>query len=180
MTEANAALLSDSEMVWVLSRATADSEVARVIKRAVTEATEERRAAQAAPAPPPAPDDPQMARCLAQQAPKIERRNTPPVVKPKPAGPSPPIVRAKHTVDFDVARLIGRARKTLQKDRLTGDGIPFIRVGRLVRYRRSDVQALDRHTTDLPVYFRSRAHLRRKRGGVRYGRTETPGSSGGS
>ena len=44
--------------------------------------------------------------------------------------------------DTDVARLIGRARKTLQKDRLRGgkESIPFIRLGRLVRYRLSDVQ----------------------------------------
>jgi predicted DNA-binding transcriptional regulator AlpA len=43
--------------------------------------------------------------------------------------------------DADVARLTGRARKTLQKDRLRGgdDSIPFIRLGRLVRYRQSDV-----------------------------------------
>jgi hypothetical protein len=45
--------------------------------------------------------------------------------------------------DTDVSRLTGRARKTLQKDRLRGgDGcIPFIRLGRLVRYRQSDVAA---------------------------------------
>ena len=44
--------------------------------------------------------------------------------------------------DTDVARLTGRARKTLQKDRLRGGDvlIPFIRLGRLVRYRLSDVQ----------------------------------------
>lgn len=44
--------------------------------------------------------------------------------------------------DTDVARLTGRARKTLQKDRLRGGdkSIPFIRLGRLVRHRLSDVQ----------------------------------------
>ena len=43
--------------------------------------------------------------------------------------------------DVDVARITGRARKTLQKDRLRGGGdcIPFIKLGRLVRYRQSDV-----------------------------------------
>src|SRR5262245_37871206 len=41
--------------------------------------------------------------------------------------------------DRDVATLTGRARPTLQKDRLRGDGIPFIKIGRHVRYRRSDV-----------------------------------------
>jgi hypothetical protein len=29
----------------------------------------------------------------------------------------------------------------LQKDRVIGTGIPFVRVGRLVRYRQSDVAA---------------------------------------
>jgi predicted DNA-binding transcriptional regulator AlpA len=42
--------------------------------------------------------------------------------------------------DREVSALIGRARPTLQKDRLRGDGIPFVRIGRLVRYRRSDVE----------------------------------------
>lgn len=43
--------------------------------------------------------------------------------------------------DREVARIIGRARSTLQKDRVAGSGIPFVRVGRLVRYRQSDVDA---------------------------------------
>lgn len=34
-----------------------------------------------------------------------------------------------------------RSVRKLQKDRLSGVGIPFIRVGRLVRYRPSDVEA---------------------------------------
>jgi hypothetical protein len=29
----------------------------------------------------------------------------------------------------------------LQKDRVAGHGIPFVRLGRLVRYRQSDVQS---------------------------------------
>jgi predicted DNA-binding transcriptional regulator AlpA len=41
--------------------------------------------------------------------------------------------------DRDVEKITGRARSTLQKDRVSGSGIPFIRLGRLVRYRRSDV-----------------------------------------
>jgi hypothetical protein len=41
--------------------------------------------------------------------------------------------------DREVSRLIGRARSSLQKDRVTGDGIPFVRIGGLVRYRQSDV-----------------------------------------
>jgi predicted DNA-binding transcriptional regulator AlpA len=43
--------------------------------------------------------------------------------------------------DKDVETLTGRARSTLQKDRVTGTGIPFVRIGRLVRYRQSDVTA---------------------------------------
>jgi predicted DNA-binding transcriptional regulator AlpA len=43
--------------------------------------------------------------------------------------------------DQDVARITGRARSTLQKDRVSGTGIPFVRIGRLVRYRASDVQS---------------------------------------
>jgi hypothetical protein len=43
--------------------------------------------------------------------------------------------------EIDVARIIGRARSTLQKDRVAGTGIPFVRIGRLVRYRTADVVA---------------------------------------
>jgi predicted DNA-binding transcriptional regulator AlpA len=43
--------------------------------------------------------------------------------------------------DREVAQLIGRARSTLQKDRVSGTGIPYIYVGRQVRYRESDVVA---------------------------------------
>jgi hypothetical protein len=43
--------------------------------------------------------------------------------------------------DRDVERITGRARSTLQKDRVAGSGIPFVRFGRLVRYRQSDVQS---------------------------------------
>jgi len=58
--------------------------------------------------------------------------------------------------DRDVERVTGRARSTLQKDRVSGNGIPFIRLGRLVRYRQSDVTAyLDglpsRRSTSDPV-----------------------------
>jgi hypothetical protein len=43
--------------------------------------------------------------------------------------------------DFDLERLTGRARSSWQKARLTGDGPPFVRLGRLVRYRPSDFEA---------------------------------------
>jgi predicted DNA-binding transcriptional regulator AlpA len=42
--------------------------------------------------------------------------------------------------DFDLERVTGRARSSWQKARLTGGGPPFIRLGRLVRYRQSDVE----------------------------------------
>ena len=43
--------------------------------------------------------------------------------------------------DREVEKATGRARSTLQKDRVAGTGIPFVRFGRLVRYRQSDVKA---------------------------------------
>jgi hypothetical protein len=43
--------------------------------------------------------------------------------------------------DFDLERLTGRARSSWQKARLIGDGPPFVRLGRLVRYRPSDFEA---------------------------------------
>jgi predicted DNA-binding transcriptional regulator AlpA len=43
--------------------------------------------------------------------------------------------------DFDLEKLTGKARSSWQKARLTGDGPPFIRLGRLVRYRRSEFNA---------------------------------------
>ena len=50
--------------------------------------------------------------------------------------------------DREVSQITGRARSTLQKDRVGGTGIPFVRLGRLVRYRATDVQA---YLTDLPI-----------------------------
>jgi hypothetical protein len=49
----------------------------------------------------------------------------------------------------DVAQVIGRAVSTLQKDRCAGGGIPFIRLGRLVRYRGCDVAA---YLASLPAH----------------------------
>jgi predicted DNA-binding transcriptional regulator AlpA len=57
--------------------------------------------------------------------------------------------------DHAVAALTGRARSTLQKDRLFGTGIPFVRFGRLVRYRRSDVIAF---LAALPARSSTSAH----------------------
>jgi predicted DNA-binding transcriptional regulator AlpA len=50
--------------------------------------------------------------------------------------------------DDDLERLTGRKRSTWQKARLKGGGPPFIRIGRLIRYRPSEVQAwLDAHVS---------------------------------
>jgi predicted DNA-binding transcriptional regulator AlpA len=39
-----------------------------------------------------------------------------------------------------VAKLTGRAVSTLEKDRLTGHGPRYVKLGRLVRYRPADVR----------------------------------------
>jgi predicted DNA-binding transcriptional regulator AlpA len=43
--------------------------------------------------------------------------------------------------DRDLEQLTGRKRSTWQKMRLSGDGPPFIRLGRLIRYRQSEYDA---------------------------------------
>jgi predicted DNA-binding transcriptional regulator AlpA len=43
--------------------------------------------------------------------------------------------------ETEISKLLGRSVATLQKDRLRGNGPPFIKVGRLVRYRPSGVRA---------------------------------------
>jgi predicted DNA-binding transcriptional regulator AlpA len=55
----------------------------------------------------------------------------------------------------EISQIFGRSIPTLQKDRLRGNGPPFIEIGRLVRYSPSAVQAwLDdqvrRSTSDQP------------------------------
>jgi predicted DNA-binding transcriptional regulator AlpA len=52
--------------------------------------------------------------------------------------------------DRDVSAITGRARSTLQKDRVAGTGIPFVRLGSLVRYRATDVE---RYLAELPTRF---------------------------
>jgi predicted DNA-binding transcriptional regulator AlpA len=41
----------------------------------------------------------------------------------------------------DLARFTGGAESTWEKKRLTGDGPPYLKIGRHVRYRPSDVEA---------------------------------------
>jgi predicted DNA-binding transcriptional regulator AlpA len=43
--------------------------------------------------------------------------------------------------EAEVSKVIGRSVPTLQKDRVQGSGPPYIKFGRQVRYRPSDVQA---------------------------------------
>jgi predicted DNA-binding transcriptional regulator AlpA len=43
--------------------------------------------------------------------------------------------------EAQVSELTGRCVPTLQKDRLRGSGPPFVKLGRLVRYRPEDVRA---------------------------------------
>jgi predicted DNA-binding transcriptional regulator AlpA len=43
--------------------------------------------------------------------------------------------------DYDLERLTKKARSTWQKKRLTGDGPPFVKIGRSVRYPSSLVKA---------------------------------------
>ena len=49
--------------------------------------------------------------------------------------------RQRLLTEQQVAERQGRAVKTLQNQRVTGDGIPFVKLGRSVRYRLSDVEA---------------------------------------
>jgi predicted DNA-binding transcriptional regulator AlpA len=43
--------------------------------------------------------------------------------------------------EAQVSQILGRGVPALQKDRVAGTGPQFIKMGRLVRYRPSDVQA---------------------------------------
>jgi hypothetical protein len=43
--------------------------------------------------------------------------------------------------EHDVARLLGRKLKTVQKDRLLGRGPRYLKIGRSVRYRPADIAA---------------------------------------
>jgi predicted DNA-binding transcriptional regulator AlpA len=42
--------------------------------------------------------------------------------------------------EAQVSEILGRGVPTLQKDRVAGTGPRFVKIGRLVRYRPSDVQ----------------------------------------
>lgn len=46
-----------------------------------------------------------------------------------------------------IAAIRGCSLATMERDRWIGSGVPYMKIGRLVRYRKSDVQAwIDQHT----------------------------------
>src|SRR5207247_344908 len=66
----------------------------------------------------------------------------------------------KLLTEKDVCAHIGRAVATLQKDRVYGTGIPFVKIGRRAMYRESDVTA---YLAALPAH-RSTSEVSAKRG----------------
>jgi excisionase family DNA binding protein len=53
-----------------------------------------------------------------------------------------------------VAAILDCSMATLERDRWIGNGIPFIKIGRLVRYRKTEIKTwLDQH-----VSFQSTSH----------------------
>jgi hypothetical protein len=65
--------------------------------------------------------------------PSDSRRATAETVAPSRSSLSPLLT------EDDLSQILGRSVKSLRKDRLAGTGAPFVRVGRLVRYRPQDV-----------------------------------------
>jgi len=45
----------------------------------------------------------------------------------------------KYITEKEVSEIIGRALSTLRNDRFLGKGIPYIKIGKSVRYRLDDV-----------------------------------------
>lgn len=45
----------------------------------------------------------------------------------------------RYVNEKEVSRITGRAVQTLRNERFRGQGIPYVKVGRAVRYRLSDV-----------------------------------------
>lgn len=48
-------------------------------------------------------------------------------------------MRKEYLTDREVSQLTGRALSTLKNDRTAGRGFPFIKWGRFVRYRKTDI-----------------------------------------
>ncbi len=54
---------------------------------------------------------------------------------------SPDLQQHRFLTEKEVAALTGRALQTLRNDRCQGKGFPYIKYGRSVRYRLSDILA---------------------------------------
>jgi predicted DNA-binding transcriptional regulator AlpA len=54
---------------------------------------------------------------------------------------SPDLQQHRYLTEKEVAALTGRALQTLRNDRHRGQGFPYIKYGRSVRYRLSDILA---------------------------------------
>jgi excisionase family DNA binding protein len=52
-----------------------------------------------------------------------------------------PDVTPELLTETEAAELLRQRVKTLQARRVTGGGVPFVKIGRTVRYRRADVLA---------------------------------------
>jgi hypothetical protein len=61
----------------------------------------------------------------------------------------------QHLTTEDVSAIVGRSVSSLKRDRAAGRGIPFIRIGRQVRYRQIDVAG---HLDTPPVYRSTSDH----------------------
>jgi len=48
-------------------------------------------------------------------------------------------MRKEYLTEREVSKLTGRALSTLRNDRQMGNGFPFVKWGRFVRYRKQDV-----------------------------------------
>jgi hypothetical protein len=59
----------------------------------------------------------------------------------------------RYVDEKEVSRIIGRAVQTLRNDRFRGQGVPYVKMGRAVRYRLSDVIAFmeDRKIKTAPI-----------------------------
>jgi hypothetical protein len=56
-----------------------------------------------------------------------------------PQKPSPIQTLERPLNEDELAQALGRKKRTLQKDRLLGRGVPYIKIGRSVRYLPSDI-----------------------------------------
>ena len=70
----------------------------------------------------------------------------------------------KLLTEEDVSALIGRAVATLQKDRVYGSGIPFVKVGRRAMYREGDVAA---YLAALPAHRSTSEFMAKRHAGGR-------------